>query len=130
MRSDKEKEVQEWESERALGVLGLPALSECKQASDAEDSDDSTETVSYSPPKSVIRRSESLQLPTVKRREKTLRRTASLPPPKHQGVKVDRLGTIPLSQIGGGIVKKGGVKRPRLGSGLRGSCRGRDSCDC
>ena len=56
MRSVKEKEIQELECERALGVLGLPALRECKSKEEEQDSDDSTDTVRLSPPKSVIRR--------------------------------------------------------------------------
>ena len=122
-RSAKEKEVQELESERALGVLGLPVLQECKSKEEEVDSDDSTDTVGYSPHKSVVRRSESLKLPVAKRKKKTLRRAASLPPPDQQGLKVDKLGTLPLPQIGGGIVKTRGkktkVKKKLGGVGLR-----------
>ena len=128
-RSAKEKEVQEMESERALGVLGLPVMRECKSKEEEQDSDDSTDTVRLSPPKSVIRRSESLKLPVAKRKRKTLRRAASLPPPDQQGLKGDKLGTLPLPPIGGGIVK---TKRKKTKVGKKIGCgfKGRDSCDC
>ena len=136
MRSVKEKEIQELECERALGVLGLPALRERKHKDEEEDSDDSTGTVQYSPPKSVVRRSESVQLPKTKRKRKALQRAASLPL-NHQlgmlnhqlGVKVNLLGMLPLPRMGGGIVKKRG-KKTSVKKNLGCRVTGGDSCDC
>ena len=132
--SIKEKEVQALASERSLGLLGLPEVQESKDGEKEEDSDDSADTVTYSPPRSAIHRSTSVQLP--KRGgggpRKTLRRASSLQP-LQKGVKVGLKMLSPRTRIGGEIVKKGAVKRPVrncLRCKARGKGGGRDSCDC
>ena len=130
-QSAKQKEVQERESERSLGLLGLPPLTECKVEGEEADSDDSTDTVRYSPPKPAINRSTSVQLPKLAQARKgtrSLRRATSLPL-NQQGLKVDRRGTLSLAKFGGGIVKKRG-KKIKVGKVLGGRCKDRDSCDC
>ena len=93
------------------------------------DSDDSTDTVQYSPPKSVVRRSESVQLPKTKRKRKALQRAASLPLNQQGEVKVDLPGMLPLPRMGGGIVKKRG-KKTSVKKNLGCRVTGGDSCDC
>ena len=114
-----------------MGVLGLPKVQESKGEED-QDSDDSTETVTYSPPKSVVCRSKSVQLPSGGGAKQRLRRASSLQPlapAVKVGVKKRPKNALSQPKAGGGIVKKRGGKRLEKLC-LRGRGKGRNSCDC